>query len=162
MTPAELAGRVEAAGRAIAAELEGMPDELASWHPAEGEWCIKEVLGHLLLTERLGFSGRVTEILSAADPTLHATPPAEPACGRDLPAMLAELREQRSRSVAQVASLTAADLERAGTHERVGRLTVGDILHEWVYHDRAHLEQILAVVRARVWPSMGGTQRFSR
>ena len=52
------------------------------------------------------------------------------------------------------------DLDRAGIHERVGRLTVNDLLHEWVHHDRAHLKQILGNVQAYVWPEMGGAQAF--
>ena len=160
MTPAEVAGRIVAAGAAIEAELGTMPDELASWHPAPGEWCVKEVLAHLLLSERDGFSGRIAEILAADEPRLRATANAEPACGRSLPEMLAEFRTQRARSAEQVNSLRESDLDRAGVHERVGRLTISDLLHEWVHHDRAHLKQILGNVQARVWPAMGGAQGF--
>jgi len=44
--------------------------------------------------------------------------------------MLADFRAQRARSIELVASLEPWDLERAGIHERVGRLTVNDLLHE--------------------------------
>jgi hypothetical protein len=74
--------------------------------------------------------------------------------------MLDEFRRQRARSVAQVASLSETDLGRGGVHERVGRLTVNDLLHEWVHHDRAHLRQILGNVQAYVWPALGGAQAF--
>jgi len=74
--------------------------------------------------------------------------------------MLAEFRAQRARSIDLVAGLEPWDLDRAGIHERVGRLTVNDLLHEWVHHDRAHLKQILGNVQAYVWPEMGGAQAF--
>ena len=160
MTSAEVAARIAAAGAAIEAELGTMSEELASWHPAEGEWCVKEVLAHLLLSERTGFSGRIAEILATDEPRLRATGNAEPACGRSLEEMLAEFRRQRAKSVEQVASLRESDLARGGVHERVGRLTVNDLLHEWVHHDRAHLKQILGNVQASVWPAMGGAQGF--
>ncbi len=160
MTSAEVSARIAAAGAAIEAELGTMSEELASWHPAEGEWCVKEVLGHLLLSERTGFSGRIAEILAADEPRLRATGNAEPTCGRSLERMLAEFRRQRAQSVEQVASLRESDLARGGVHESVGRLTVNDLLHEWVHHDRAHLKQILGNVQAYVWPALGGAQGF--
>ena len=47
-----------------------------------------------------------------------------------------------------------------GIHERVGELTVGDLLGEWVHHDRNHVKQILSVSQARVWAQMGNARRF--
>ncbi len=161
MTSLEVGARIAAAGTAIEAELGTMSEELASWHPATGEWCVKEVLAHLMLSERSGFSGRIAEILAADEPRLRATGSAEPACGQALDEMLAEFRRQRARSVEQVASLSQSDLGRGGVHERVGRLTINDLLHEWVHHDRAHLTQILGNVQAYVWPAMGGAQAFA-
>ena len=160
MSPKEVAARIDAAGTAIEAELGTMSDELASWHPAEGEWCVKEVLAHLTLSEAEGFAGRIVSILSADEPHLKATGQPEAACDRSLERMLAEFRAQRSRSIELVANLKPGDLDRAGIHERVGRLTVNDLLHEWVHHDRAHERQILANVQAYVWPEMGGAQAF--
>ena len=162
MTPREIASRIDAAGTAVEAELGSMPDELASWHPAEGEWCVKEVLAHVMQSERIGFAGRIEEILAADEPPLRATPPAPPACEENLEKMLADFRAQRTRSVELVAGLQPADLGRGGIHERVGRLTVNELLHEWVHHDRTHVKQILANVQAYVWPEMGGAQAFSR
>jgi hypothetical protein len=50
VSPEEVAARIDAAGTAIEAELGTMSDELASWHPADGEWCVKEVLAHLTIS----------------------------------------------------------------------------------------------------------------
>ena len=161
MSPREVAARIDAAGTAIEAELGTMSDELASWHPAEGEWCVKEVLAHLTVSEGHGFAGRIAQILSADEPPLTATGQAEPACHQNLEHMLAEFRAQRARSIELVVSLEPWDIDRAGIHERVGRLTVNDLLHEWVHHDRTHLKQILGNVQAYVWPQMGGAQAFT-
>jgi hypothetical protein len=40
-------------------------------------------------------------------------------------------------------------------------LTVNDLLHEWVFHDRSHLQQVFDIVKALMWPRMGNSQRFS-
>ena len=39
-------------------------------------------------------------------------------------------------------------------------LAVGDLVGEWVHHDRNHVKQILAVTQARVWDQMGAARRF--
>ena len=161
MSPKEVAARIDAAGTAIEAELGTMTDELASWHPAEGEWCVKEVLAHLTISEGHGFAGRIAQILSADEPRLTATGQAEPACHQNLEQMLAAFRAQRVRSIELVTSLEPRDLDRAGIHERVGRLTVNDLLHEWIHHDRNHFRQIQANVMAYVWPSMGNSKHFA-
>ena len=36
-----------------------------------------------------------------------------------------------------------------------------DLLHEWVYHDRNHVQPILQNVKLLMWPEMGNTRRFS-
>jgi hypothetical protein len=40
-------------------------------------------------------------------------------------------------------------------------LSVRDLLHEWVFHDRSHLQQIFDIVKALMWPHMGNSRRFS-
>ncbi len=136
------------------------------FHPAPGEWCVKEVLGHLIEAERRGFAGRVRIILAEDTPRLEAWDQEEVArarqdCQRDVAALLDELAGMRGDSAALVAGLRPEDLARAGTHPKVGRLRVADLLQEWVHHDRNHVKQILANVQAYAWPHMGNTQKFS-
>lgn len=165
MTAEEIAGLVEAAGVAFSVELANLGDELAGWQPEEGEWSAKEVLGHIYRSDQKGFGGRIREILAAPtgeEPPLKATGPI-PSGYREKPLddLLQLFLRQRQAEVEQIRKLRPADLDRAGIHERVGRLTVSDILHEWVHHDRAHLEQVYSNVRRRVWPEMGNAQKFS-
>lgn len=83
------------------------------------------------------------------------------ACDRQ-PSVYHENAEADASSVALVAGLTAADLARAGRHPEVGRLRIGDLLHEWVHHDRNHVRQLLANAQAAAWPHLGNARRFSR
>ena len=165
LTPEEVAGLLRSSATAIETELEAMPRELASWRPAEGEWCALEVVGHLIEAERRGFAGRVRLLLEVDEPRLETwDPPGVTAARRDCekePAqLLDEFMELRQSSLELVSGLRPEDLTRAGEHVEVGRLAVGDVLHEWVYHDRNHLRQLLANVQARVWPAMGNARRF--
>jgi hypothetical protein len=167
LAPTIVASMLRGATAAIAAEVHALPDALLRWHPAEGEWCVKEVLGHLIEAERRGFSGRIRIILANARPTLERWDPAEVAkarhdCEKDADTLVGELQRLREAGVALVAGLRGDDLTRVGLHPTVGELTVNDLLHEWVHHDRNHLKQILTNVQLYAWPAMGNAQKFSR
>ena len=167
LQPSAVAALLHSAGAVIHAELSALPAPVLGFHPAPGEWCAKEVLGHLIECERRGFSGRIHIILkSDHSPELEgwdqdAVARARKDCDREWSALYREFSGLRSASVAQVAGLTPADLARRGQHPKVGVLTVADVLHEWVYHDRNHIRQMLANVQAFAWPHMGNAQRFS-
>jgi hypothetical protein len=165
LTPEEVAVLLRSSATAIETELEAMPRELAGWRPAQGEWCALEVVGHLIEAERRGFAGRIQLLLEDDEPRLETwDPPAVTAARRDCekePAqLLDEFMELRQSSLELVSALRPEHLTRAGQHVEVGRLEVGDLLHEWIHHDRNHLRQLLANVQARVWPEMGNARRF--
>ena len=167
LTPGETAAALRAAGRAIQAELTGLPTAVLTWHPARGEWCVLETLGHLIEAEARGFAGRVRTILEHPEPDFQtweqaAVAAARQDCTRDPADVLDEFSRLRDASVALVAGLEPADLGREGRHPAVGYLRIGDLLAEWVHHDRNHTRQMMANVQAYVWPHMGNAQRFSR
>jgi hypothetical protein len=150
----------------LRAEFAAVPLAALSWHPAPGEWCVKEVLGHLIEAEKRGFAGRIRLILDGESPQLEVWDQAQVArerrdCERGPVQLVTEFARLREASVALVAGLKGSDLQRGGHHPKVGFLRVGDLLHEWIHHDRNHLKQILANVQAFVWPHMGNAQRFS-
>jgi len=167
LSPLDVAALLRAAAAQLAAELGGL-SEAALWHhPAPGEWCAKEVLGHLIEAERRGFAGRIRTLLAETRPTFVGWDPADVArerkdCERNVRELLVEFGALRDESADLVAGLRAADLSRGGDHPKVGFLTVGDLLAEWVHHDRNHLRQIHANVQSFVWPHMGNAQKFSQ
>ena len=58
-------------------------------------------------------------------------------------------------------AIRRSELPRAGEHMLVGRITVQDLIHEWVHHDRNHVRQLYAVVQAFAWTHMGNCRRFA-
>jgi hypothetical protein len=76
--------------------------------------------------------------------------------------LLSEFEPVRRDSLELVRSLGDEQLRRGGMHPAVGRLTVNDLLHEWVHHDGNHLRQAYANLQAYVWRDMGNAQRFSK
>lgn len=166
LTPIQVVGLLRAGSTAIRAELEALPDEVARWHPAQGEWCALECLGHIIEAEKRGFAGRIRHVLEADEPALPQWDQVRVErerndCERDIPDLLNEFLRLREASVGLVASLRPEQLDRAGVHEKIGRLTVREVIQEWVHHDRAHLRQLLANTQAYVWLGMGAAQRFS-
>jgi len=166
LAPAVIAELLLSAMTTLRSELAALPDSVSAFHPAPGEWCAREVLGHLIEAERRGFAGRIRIILAASMPRLETWDQNEVArarhdCERDGRTLLDELGRMRDDSAALVRGLRREDLERAGEHPKVGRLRVVDLLQEWIHHDRNHVKQILANVQAFVWPHLGNAQKFS-
>ena len=166
LSTTRVAALLRAHAAAVRAEMEALPEAALRWHPAAGEWCVKEVLGHIVEAEHRGFAGRIRIILEADGPALAGWDQEQVAaerrdCERDTADLLREYLHQREASVGLVAGLQAEQLDRGGEHERVGWLSIRDLLHEWIHHDRNHLRQLLANTQAYVWAHMGNAQRFS-
>ena len=167
MTPQEAAEVLETSGGAYASLLKSLPAAAATWRPAPSEWCVNEVVGHVVEAERRGFAGRIRIILGEDEPIFEtwdqpAVAAARHDCEKPPSALLAELEPLRRDSLALLRSLKAEQLERGGMHPSVGRLTVNDLLHEWIHHEANHLRQAYANLQAYVWPDMGNAQRFSK
>jgi hypothetical protein len=162
----DVARLLEAMSTALQAEMHALPERVAGWHPAPGEWCAKECLGHIIEAERRGFNGRIRTLLQQDEPLLEGWDQQAVArerndCQRPAAELLEEFSSLRQDSVGLVNSLTDADLPRGGTHDKVGYLRIQDLLHEWLHHDRNHFRQLQANVQAYVWPSMANAQRFA-
>lgn len=162
----QVAALLTATGQTLRAELGSLGEEVLCWRPAPGEWCVNEVLGHLLEAERRGFAGRIERIVAQPGRREETWEPAQVArdrrdCERDGLELLDEFERMRKESVRLVTGLRTDQLQLSGDHPQVGELHVSDLLHEWPHHDRNHVKQILSNVQAFVWPHMGNAQRFS-
>ena len=165
LAPTEVAGLLDSTRGTVLAEVRALPQDALEWHPAPGEWCVKECLGHLTEADRRGFNGRIRRILAESEPFLASWDQAQVErerqdCRRSAADLLAEFDLLRADSVALLNGLSDVDLQRGGTHATVGYVRVVDLIHEWVHHDRNHVRQLQAVVQAYVWPAMGNCQRF--
>jgi hypothetical protein len=166
LTPSQAAAMLQAVGIELTTELQALPEPALGWHPAPGEWCVKEALGHMIEAERRGFAGRVGVLIEGEDTDLQTWDQEAVArerrdCERELSVLLAEFGELREASIILVGRLHDLQLGRGGHHPEVGYLRVRDVLHEWIHHDRNHFRQILANVQGYVWPHMANAQRFS-
>src|SRR5262249_56488402 len=139
LSPPEVAACLEAAMATLRAELGALPERVLAWHPADGEWCAKEVVGHLIEAERRGFAGRIRIILDADRPALQAWDQTEVArarhdCARPIAALLDELAGLRRDNAGLVRGLRDVALDRAGHHPNVGLPRLRGLLPAWGPH----------------------------
>ena len=163
LTPAEVADYLEATCALVEAELAALGDD-GGWHFDPKEWCANQVVGHLIEAEKRGFAGRIREIQSGKARTeawdQEAVSKERRDCDRVTQSLWMEFMGLRSDAIRLVRSLSTADLGKGIEHPKAGRLTVRDLLHEWIHHDRNHTKQLLAIAQERVWRHMGNAQKF--
>ncbi|HEY8823684.1 MAG TPA: DinB family protein [Candidatus Limnocylindria bacterium] len=163
LTTDQVADYLEATCALVESELTALGAD-SSWHFDPNEWCANQVVGHLVEAEKRGFAGRIREIL-AGKPKTSSWDQAAVAkdrndCARLGQSLWMEFMGVRNDSVKLVRSLKATGLSNGIEHPMAGRLTIRDLLHEWVSHDRNHTKQLLAIAQERVWPHMGNSQKF--
>jgi len=134
------------------------PDLLAR-RPAPGEWSPAECLQHILDTEVSAFSVRVEAFLEGRD--FESFDPdaagSEPEPGAAPAQVAAKLAEARARSLARLATVTEADLDRTARHSELGMVTMREMLNEWVAHDLMHTVQ---AERALMQPFIAGSGKW--
>ena len=166
LTTTQVASLLRGTAATLVAEAEALGIAALRWHPAPREWCVNEVLGHMIEAARRSYAGRILLILEQPGRKLESWFQAEIAherrdCERDGQELLEELASTREGGLRILDDLRPKQLELSGEHPNVGTLRVVDLLHEWPHHDRAHVQQVLKNTQAYVWPHMGNAQRFS-
>jgi hypothetical protein len=162
----QVASLLDATAAILRSEVEALPDEITRFRPAPGEWCVNEVIGHLIEAEMRGFAGRIRHILADDQHVCQDWDPVLVAAERQdheksTSALLDEFSALRAESIPLVLNLQPEELARSGLHPVVGVLHIGDLLHEWVHHDRNHLKQIFSNLQLYIWGQMGNAQKFS-
>lgn len=156
----EVASILRATPQTLHALLNGIDQDVLTWRPAPGEWCINEVVGHLIEADRQSFMIRIKGMLEAEHYEIQAVDADEIAAQRrdnerDAFDLIDELERQRETCAELVSALSPEDLERSGEYLPHGEFRIADFIYEWAYHDCDHLQQILNNLKARVWPHMG-------
>lgn len=140
------------------------PREMGA-RPAADKWCVQEVLAHLADVEEAGMRARVAAMVEQDNPTL-------PAFDQEARAIelgyrhirpqvsLRRFAQQRRANLKWLHKLRPSQLKRPGVHQTVGKITVGELITEWAFHDLGHLKQILEIKRYALYPQMGNMRAF--
>ncbi len=158
-----IAATLDSTPRVLQHLLQPIDPELLAARPEPGEWCVLEVIGHLIATDRDAFRHRIASIV-AGEPEIDAFDPwaaikARDFAAVDLDQLLAELSVEREASTTFLGSLSQSDLNRTANYRKHGVFTAGDFVHEWPFHDQDHLQQILDLLKQSYLPHMTETMR---
>jgi hypothetical protein len=134
---------------------EALPEEAMRQRPAPGEWSAVECLQHMIDTERLAFPQRLQALrqerdIPAFDPEQQGTQGQGEQPAAALAATFAQLR---ATNLATLASVREEEFARGATHSELGRVTLGELLHEWAAHD---LDHTIQAERALMQPFIRG------
>lgn len=141
-----------------------LPVTLHTWHPTPDDWSINEVVGHLIAADQVAFAGRIQHMITQDHPTIPAIDVNQIARERqddqrDLMELLDEFTENRQNHARLVRSLTEEKLARTGFYVKYGDFRVADFVYEWAYHDHAHVQQIMEILKRAVWPHFSATMQ---
>jgi len=147
----------------LAAMISPTSAEDRAWRPAPSRWSIDQVLAHLADSEVNNFNRRLRAMAAGGTPLLPvydqegAVSPAD----FDGTEELAKLRDRRRETIEWLHTLPTKVLESDGRHGEIGRITFGELLNEFAFHDLGHIRQIAELVRARVYyDSIGAFRKY--
>jgi rubrerythrin len=147
LTPTQIHRILEAAPSDVAESIAGVEDDRLSRKPSEQEWCVKEIIGHMLETDLL-FARRATTLLQAQGVADLSTPipPWKLHEGKgyeQMPAdeLLERFRQTRRSSLAIVSDLNPEQWSRHGRNNFTSTSLLD--LGTWLAnHDLGHSAQI--------------------
>jgi uncharacterized damage-inducible protein DinB len=129
--------------------IHGLSDEELSFKPTPKSWSIKEILVHIADAELVGIH-RMKKVLSEENPLLTDYNQDLWANRLDYTQLdyqqyLALFKLLRESFIPVLNRLTEEDMLRTGIHTEVGKLTLKDLLQNYINHINDHLKQIQRV-----------------
>ncbi len=152
----------------LTALLSGLPERWTTAVEGPDTWSPYDVVGHLIHGERVDWMARLTIVLS--DGPKKAFEPFDrfaqfdESRGKTLAMLLDEFAGLRAANLERLRSLelTAADLDRTGTHPRFGTVTARQLLATWTVHDLDHLMQVSRVMARQLTGEVGPWVEYLR
>jgi hypothetical protein len=146
--------------------LRGLPSRWVAANEGEGTWSAFDIVGHLVVGERRDWMGRAKRILEHGeaipfDPVDRFAQERE--CrGKSLEELLDGFAALRAQNLAalEALQLCPADLAKKGTHQRLGTVTLAQLLATWAAHDLTHLHQLSRVMAYQYRDAVGPWTSF--
>jgi hypothetical protein len=149
----------------LRALLGGIPDRWTGTADVEGGWRPKEVVGHLITAELDDWLVRTQRILEHG--TAVSFDPFDRFAhqGRDddltLDQLIARFAALRADNLRELDRLVAnGDLDRQGTHNALGEVTLRELLATWAVHDLDHVSQIYAGMAGAYDADVGAWKQY--
>jgi hypothetical protein len=130
----------------VNAEVRGLSEEELRFRPGDGQWSLKEVIGHLRDFAEIDHD-RLCRMITQENPRLPGYDQETLVRGRnyqeaDLQAVLDELASFRAQTVRALTELVDASWSRTGRHLERGIFSIRQFVEQLVRHEALHLEHI--------------------
>jgi hypothetical protein len=130
----------------VSEEVKGLSEEELRFRPGEGQWSLKEVIGHLRDFAEIDHD-RLCRMITQESPFLPGYDQEALVRERnyqeaDLPAVLDELASFRRKTVQVLTELVDANWARTGRHLERGIFSIRQFVEQLVRHEAMHLEHI--------------------
>jgi hypothetical protein len=147
MALSEVIAAIETTPARLAAVAAGLEPGRRRRRPRPGDWCVNEVMGHLLHVETVAFLPRLRRMLTEEWPTFERFSPEPWARERDhslddFDATLAAFQQARGATLAFLRALPAGAGDRPGLSAFFGPVTLAQYATHVVEHDLEHLAQM--------------------
>jgi hypothetical protein len=128
----------------LADTVRGVTDSQARIQPADGEWSLKEIVGHLRDDCEV-YHKHLYMMSTQTDPVLHPYDPDAFArehnyIDRDIDEMLGELSAFREKTVYLLTTLVNWNWARTGQHLEWGRMSIRQLVESMIGHEAEHME----------------------
>jgi len=150
---------------ALDALLRDLPESWTHQNEGPNTWSAYDIVGHLVHGECTDWIPRVRRILEHGE-TRAFEPFDRFAQMRNREAPLAERLDEFARlrretiAALRTLKLREEDLNRAGTHPALGRVTLRQLLATWVAHDLNHLHQLARVLARQYAVEVGPWEQY--
>lgn len=127
--------------------LDGAPKDFVTWKQDPTDWCLLEIVCHLVDEEKEDFRVRVKHCLETPDaPLIPINPQAWPIqrdyIGQDFEDAQQRLWDERTKSVAWLRGLQEAPWGNIVAHPKFGGISAKSFFYNWLAHDYHHIRQI--------------------
>jgi hypothetical protein len=133
----------------VSEEVKGLSEEQLRFRPGDGQWSLREIIGHLRDFAEIDHD-RLCRMITQESPFLPGYDQEVLVRERnyqeaDLQAVLDELASFRRRTVQVLTELVDANWARTGRHLERGIFSIRQLVEQLVRHEAMHLEQVRAL-----------------
>jgi hypothetical protein len=127
-----------------------LTDDDSTWKPSATEWSVLEHVCHLSDLETEGYAVRIEKLLNETEPFLADIDGDQLARERSYNSqnfltVLRAFKHARAENVRVIKEMPLERLNRSGTFEKVGPVTLAQLLIMLREHDEGHLQDIRAL-----------------
>jgi hypothetical protein len=146
--------------------LRDLPDDWTMRNEGENSWSAYDIVGHLIHGEKTDWIPRARRILESGESKpfdkFDRFAQERESKGKSLAQLLDEFAKLRAETIRQLRELKLQpkDLERKGTHQVLGTVTLSQLLASWAAHDLTHLHQLSRVMAHQYREAIGPWTKF--